>query len=155
MHLRNAVSGDAQAICTVLRRSITMLCAADHGDDPAILEDWLRNKTPEAVRSWVADSGQIVRIATRDPAILGVAATRLTGDILLNYVSPDARFQGVSKALMADLERALAERGVTTATLTSTRTALPFYRAIGYVDHGPPVMWRGSPAFPLRKRLSP
>lgn len=79
MQLRSAGTGDAQAICTVLRRSITAPCAADHGNDPALLDDWLRDKTSEAIRSRIADPGEAVRIAPRDAAIPGVAATRLTG----------------------------------------------------------------------------
>jgi hypothetical protein len=49
MHIRDAVADDAPAACQVLRRSIVELCAADHGDDPAILAQWLANKTPEIV----------------------------------------------------------------------------------------------------------
>ena len=58
MVIREAVVGDAEEACTMVRRSITELCAADHGNDPAILARWLDNKTPENVefRVW-AESG--------------------------------------------------------------------------------------------------
>jgi hypothetical protein len=49
MVIREAVAGDAEEACTVVRRSIAELCAADHGNDPAILARWLDNKTPENV----------------------------------------------------------------------------------------------------------
>ncbi len=42
------------------------------------------------------------------------------GEITLNYVSPDARFRGVSHALLAALERRAAERGSDACTLTGT-----------------------------------
>ena len=32
---------DAQSACEVVRRSISELCAADHGNDPIILSQWL------------------------------------------------------------------------------------------------------------------
>jgi hypothetical protein len=33
MEIREAVAGDAEEACNVMRRSITELCAADHGND--------------------------------------------------------------------------------------------------------------------------
>ena len=54
------------------------------------------------------------------------------GMITLNYVSPDARFQGVSKALLAALERTAAELGLKQCRLESTKTARRFYEAAGY-----------------------
>ena len=46
-----------------------------------------------------------------------------------NYVAPDARFRGVSRALLGALEVRAAERGNVRCTLTSTETAHRFYRA--------------------------
>jgi hypothetical protein len=54
MEIRDAVAEDAPAACQVLRRSISELCVADHGNDPAILAKWLLNKTPDIVASWIA-----------------------------------------------------------------------------------------------------
>jgi stringent starvation protein B len=38
-------------------------------------------------------------VVTDGEAILGVAAVTASGEVILNYVSPDARFRGISKAL--------------------------------------------------------
>jgi hypothetical protein len=48
MEIRDAMTEteDAPAACDVLRRSISELCVADHGNDPTILARWLSNKTP-------------------------------------------------------------------------------------------------------------
>jgi hypothetical protein len=54
MIVRDAQLEDAPAACQVLRRSVTELCVADHGNDPAILTRWLGNKTVENVASWIA-----------------------------------------------------------------------------------------------------
>jgi hypothetical protein len=51
MRIRNAVPEDAAAACEVMRRSIAELCVADHRNDPAILERWLANKTPDIFKS--------------------------------------------------------------------------------------------------------
>ena len=37
MRVRDAVPEDAPAACEVMRRSITELCGADHGNDPVVL----------------------------------------------------------------------------------------------------------------------
>jgi len=54
------------------------------------------------------------------------------GQILLNYVSPDARFRGVSQALLAHMEDEMRRRGVSQCRLESTQTARAFYAAAGY-----------------------
>jgi hypothetical protein len=74
--IRDAVVADAPAACDVLRRSIAELCGADHKGDPAILERWLANKTPESVASWMTQPGNSVLLAVegdRDHAELRLA----------------------------------------------------------------------------------
>ena len=73
-------------------------------------------------------------LAEDEGEILGVGAGTAAGNVTLNYVSPDARYSGVSKAILAALERYLREQGNTRSTLISTRTAYQFYRAAGYKD---------------------
>jgi N-acetylglutamate synthase-like GNAT family acetyltransferase len=58
--------------------------------------------------------------------------------VMLNYVSPDARFKGVSKALLARLESKAAELGLAQCSLSSTKTARNFYRAMGYREQQSP-----------------
>ena len=138
-HIRGARAEDAVTVCDVLRRSITELCAADHNDDPARLADWLANKTPETVTAWIGDPGNVVYVAIDDGRIAGVAAMQRSGRISLNYVSPEARFTGVSKALLTALERKARDLGLTQCTLESTRTALRFYHAAGYHEPREPI----------------
>ncbi len=154
MKIRDASSDDAEASCQVLRRSITELCVADHGNDTALLSGWLRNKTPEIFRSWVAQPRNSVLIAHDDAMILAVGSVTDSGEITLNYVSPDARFRSVSKAMMQALEARAHTRGASAFTLTSTETARRFYFSIGYVENGPPQRSFGaSSAYPMKKPL--
>ena len=53
-------------------------------------------------------------------------------------MSPAARFRGVSKALLQQLEATALELGNTSCVLTSTATARQFYLAAGYKEIGPP-----------------
>jgi GNAT superfamily N-acetyltransferase len=130
VHVRTAEPKDAAAACEVLRRSITELCEADHRNDEAFLARWLANKTPENVTSWMANGPMFV--AEDAGRIVGVAALSKTGHVTLNYVAPEARFKGVSKALLSAVERRAGELGCTMCTLQSTKTAERFYRAAGY-----------------------
>lgn len=138
MQIRTAHEGDAEAACDVLRRSIKELCIADHQGDAQTMEGWLANKTPENVRVWINAPEQRLLTAEAEGKVVGVGAATASGEITLNYVSPDARFQGVSKALLAALEAYLREQGKTRSTLWSTCTAYQFYRAAGYEDAGKP-----------------
>lgn len=54
----------------------------------------------------------------------------------LSITSPDARFRGVSRALLRALEGRALERGNVRVSLNSTETARRFYLANGYVEDG-------------------
>jgi GNAT superfamily N-acetyltransferase len=149
MEVREARTGDAAAMAAVLRRSIAELCVLDHGDDAGILAGWLRNKNPESVRDMI-DRQHIV-IAVSGGNIAGVGAAVASGEITLNYVSPDFRFRGVSKAILRNLEGWLTSQGNRKVRLTSTETAHRFYLACGYHDEGQPEP--GSRGHPMHKDL--
>ena len=114
----------------------------------------LANKTAHNMRRWIKRSH--IFVATEDSAIIGVGAINDSGDITLNYVSPDARFRGVSKALIARLEARAVELGLSQVSLESTATARRFYLAAGYEAAGPPgpSFFDGSVCYPMEKELS-
>jgi N-acetylglutamate synthase-like GNAT family acetyltransferase len=145
MQIRHAHVDDVAAVCDVLRRSISELCEADHGNDPQFLAGWLANKTPENVATWIANSDNFFLVALDNGALAGAAAMTKAGTVTLNYVSPNARFRGVSKALLARLEHKAAELGLTQCDLISTRTAMRFYRSAGYRERDDLDSERGIP----------
>ncbi|MBV8455530.1 MAG: GNAT family N-acetyltransferase [Acetobacteraceae bacterium] len=136
-----------------MRRSITELCTADHANDPDILQRWLANKTPENVAAWITNPNNSVLVATENNAILAVGGVTNHGEITLNYVSPDARFRGISRAMLSALEARDRDRGNTTCTLTSTETARRFYKTAGYIRTGPSTAKFGTPSYPMTKEL--
>ena len=156
MEIRDATPDDAEAACDVLRRSISELCVADHGNDAAILRDWLLNKTPEIVAGWATQPKNSLLVAVEGDAILAVGSVTDAGEITLNYVAPNARFRGVSRGLLTALENRAVARGNASCTLTSTETAHRFYQSCGYVDNGPPAGKFGMRAnYPMSRRLVP
>lgn len=134
--IREAMDVDAAEAVNTLRRSITDLCVADHQNDPVEIESWLNNKTVETRRQWIARDDSMVLVAERDKKIIGVRMADLSGAILLNYVHPDARFGGVSKAILSGFESALRARGIRRCRLESTVTARSFYESCGFQSEG-------------------
>ena len=129
--LRPAKTADARTVSRVIRRSIVELCAEDHGGDLHRIAEWLANKSPQQVGRWIADREQFWCVAGRE-AIEGAGAIRRDGRLLLLYVDPAARFTGVSRALLDQLELDAFQAGANAVRVASTRTALRFYLASGY-----------------------
>ncbi|NGX98437.1 MAG: GNAT family N-acetyltransferase [Candidatus Afipia apatlaquensis] len=155
MHIRPAVSSDALKSCNTMRRSIAELCVADHRNETVVLGRWLANKTPEVFATWLKDTGNTVLVADHDGLIAAVGAVNDDGEITCNYVSPDFRFQGVSKMMLASLEGVSLVQGNVGTTLFSTKTAHGFYRAAGYRDGGSPFFKFGTESYPMFKQLAP
>jgi GNAT superfamily N-acetyltransferase len=154
MEIRDAVVEDASAACQVIRRSILELCALDHRNDPTILQKWLANKTPEVIASWIMQPGGSLLVAIDEAAIVAVGGVTNSGEITLNYVLPEERFRGFSRAMLAALEARALERGNARCTLLSTETARRFYIANGYTQDGPPAGKFGtSGSYPMSKSL--
>ena len=155
MQIREANTEDAVEACRILRRSITELCRLDHEDNPSVLERWLSNKTPDNVRAWIVHPDNYVAVATGDTEIVGVGAITSTGEITLNYVSPNARFTGVSKAILRRLEAKALELGNSTCALASTKTAQRFYLSAGYEQQGLPTVMGVLTSYRMAKQLAP
>ena len=140
---------------TSSRRSILQLCVADHGNDRAILQRWVGSKTPEIVASWSRQPGNSLLVAVEGQVMLGVGSVTDAGEITLNYVAPEARFRGVSRALLSALEARARQRGNSRCTLTSTETAHGFYLSCGYVDDGAPLGNFGTRSgYPMSRSLT-
>jgi GNAT superfamily N-acetyltransferase len=154
MVIRDATPWDAPAACLVLRRSIAELCVADHGDEPSAVAAWLANKTPECFAALIVQPQNSLLVVAEGSDILAVGAVTDAGRITLNYVSPDARFRGISSALLVALEARAAERGATRSTLVSTETALRFYESRGFRRDGLPDRAHSKASgYPMSKRL--
>ena len=151
--LRTAMPGDAKAISAMLIASITDLCVRDHGGSPDKIAAWTANKSPDHIAGWIAARQTVLLVAHRGNAVAGAAAFFPDGRIVLNYVAPSHRFQGVSSALLAEMEQRLHAAGIALGRLVSTQTAERFYRARGWQPDGPPEISFGSASQPMIKAL--
>ncbi|MBS0531986.1 MAG: GNAT family N-acetyltransferase [Proteobacteria bacterium] len=155
MVIRGARDTDAIRACSVMRRSIAELCGSDHHNNPAILARWLANKTPENFTAWIAEKDNRMFVAVENDAVLAVGAVRTNGEVTLNYVSPDARFRGVSRAMLARLEATAQAFGNDESRLVSTETARRFYLSAGYRQVGAPEGKFGTTSsYPMVKRFA-
>ena len=130
--VRKARVEDAPEAVETLRRSIIELCIADHGNSSEALKGWLANKTEPQWRDWSARPDVSVFVAELDGTVRGVGLIAHTGEIRLNYVHPQARLRGISRALLSAMEDEARRQGLSRCVLESTQTALRFYRANGY-----------------------
>jgi GNAT superfamily N-acetyltransferase len=154
IRIRPANVADADAVCDVIRQSITGCCKADHQGDPAVIERWLANKTVGNVEKWLAVPASMALVAEEAGRMLG--AVLLSGDELaLCYVVPHALHKGVGKSLLLAAEAAALARGIEVLQLNSTRTAHWFYRRNGFSECGSPLVWAGLESQPMTKRLAP
>jgi predicted GNAT family acetyltransferase len=152
--LRAPTADDADAMSKVLVASITELCSADHVDDSGAISAWTRNKSPEGVLDLLANAKIQIFVADRDGEIIAVGAISFPATIALNYVSPTARFQGVSKALLTHMEQVLIAQGQQEAFLEATATALKFYERMGWHTNGPQATGRRVNGYPMSKALT-
>jgi N-acetylglutamate synthase-like GNAT family acetyltransferase len=134
--VRRAGVDDTDAIVTVLRRSITELCVADHRNDPGLLGTWLENKTAENVRTWIESPRVFMVVAEVGGAVCGVASMGITGGILLCYLLPEVRSTGVGRALLAVIEAEARMQGIRELSLESTVSARGFYSKHGFRPKG-------------------
>jgi putative acetyltransferase len=152
---RRAVPSDAVAACDVVRRSIIELCYDDHRGDPTSLASWLANKTPVNFERWIGSGEHVALVAERDSELVGFGLLSLEGSIALLYVSPDARFGGVSKLLLSALEHAATATSIHELNLESSATAFSFYKRRGYASTGPPFQAFGiTMGYPMSRQMS-
>jgi GNAT superfamily N-acetyltransferase len=134
--IRLAQPDDAAAACQVLRRSITECCKLDHQDDPAVLQSWLGNKTPDNIASWIATPSNCMMVALRDGELVGVSLLTQAGKLSLCYLVPEAHHLGIGKAMLDALETQARTWGISVLRMHSTGTARDFFARNGYVLAG-------------------
>ncbi|MEP5770928.1 GNAT family N-acetyltransferase [Nisaea sp.] len=152
LQLRAATVFDVIELSEVLIASITQLCKADHGDDPASLQRWTANKAPSDIRRWIA-AGQIPHLAELRGRIAGLGLATSAGEVSLLYVAPWAKSCGMGAALLRHLEAELAGQGHIEAHLTATQSGIDFYLSQGWSPCGEANTCHGLPGQPMRKLL--
>lgn len=152
---RNSTIEEAKSIATLLKRSILEICGPDYGNDRSILGNWIENKTERNVKAWIDNENTIAVTAYLDLEIVGFGLSNSEGEILLLYVLPENKGNGVGSSIYLDLENQLVSRNIKKITAYSTITAKPFYQNKGFTQIGTPIKVGGIDGeFLLEKDIS-
>lgn len=135
-NLRVAVPGDEQSVCELLRRSIGEGCAADHRDHPGVLDNWLSNKTPQNVRTWLGAPSNYMVVACSGAQLCGVALLTQAGKLALCYVDPQELRRGIGRAMLAAVETQARAWNISKLHLHSPASAAGFFARLGFADGG-------------------
>ena len=147
--LRVARLADLAAVETLLSRSYPRLLAADYAPSVMVLAmPIIARARPELLTSgryYLAFSGdgQLVGAGGWSTSAPGPsdqperqAVTVATGHIRHLATDPEAVRQGVARAIMRAVFDAARQAGVARMECLSTRTAVPFYAAMGFSSAG-------------------
>lgn len=152
--IQTATTDQAEAICDVLIRSISILCVADHGRSTEIVDRWLANKTTRMCTQWINDLSAPLLVAMSNDQVAGVGKIDRQGYIQLCYVAPEAVRSGYGKGLVTAMEQLAAGWYLDRVTLESTRTALPFYISLGYRQTGVTKVFDTMDSYHMSKTLA-
>jgi GNAT superfamily N-acetyltransferase len=151
--VRPAVPDDAAALAAVNIRSILEVCGPDY-HDPAHLDAWCANKSPENFQKWMGNAHQRTFTGLLDGVIAGVGLIDVEkGHIHMLYLAPEALGRGLGRALLREMEQAAAEAGHRTIGLHATITARGFYERQGFRNLGEELV-RGKPSYKMEKALA-
>jgi putative acetyltransferase len=103
-----------------------------------VLDAWTVPLTEASLRGFLRNpDGEIRLIAELDgePVGLGALVVR-NSELRACYVVPEASRKGVGTALVAEIERIAAEKGLERLELLASLNAEPFYARLGYEAHG-------------------
>lgn len=122
---------EAGDLAALVRASITELCTADHGGNQTKIDRWLSNKTEDEIQAWLKRNNMTIFVTDTGHQIVTNGCHDARGVVLINYIAPAHRLQGLSSAMLAHLERRMRQTGITEFRLVSTATAQGFYKRRG------------------------
>ena len=125
--IRLARDGDAGAVSQVILSALRETNAKDYA--PEIIARVEKSFSPAAVQELIRK--RKVFVAVLGQQIVGTAG--LDGKMIRTvFVAPNARGRGIGRQLMAEVERAAREAGITALVVPSSVTAEQFYAKLGF-----------------------
>ncbi|MBV9395294.1 MAG: GNAT family N-acetyltransferase [Methylobacteriaceae bacterium] len=125
--IRPARREDAEGISRVIISALRETNAKDYSE--AVIARVEQSFSPAAVLGLL--ERRVVFVAVNNDTIVGTAS--LDGEVVRTvFVDPGCQGRGIGRALMAEVGRAAAERGVALLTVPSSVTAEPFYAKLGF-----------------------
>lgn len=135
--IREARPGDASAVLAVRNAAAREMGADQYTSEQ--IEAWTHEEDPPP--DWfleAPDRGDITYIVAESAgAIVGFGTVNHeAGEMLAVYVHPDHSRHGIGTTILATLEAAVRDRGVTTISLEASLNSVPFYEGHGFSSVG-------------------
>jgi len=125
--IRPARDGDAGAVSQVISSALRETNAKDYA--PEIIARIEKSFSPAAVQELIRK--RKVFVAVLGQQIVGTAS--LDGKMIRSvFVAPNAQGRGIGRLLMAELEKAAQDAGITVLMVQSSVTAEQFYAKLGF-----------------------
>ena len=125
--IRRAQSKDAEGISRVVLSALRETNAKDYPE--AVIARVGQSFSPIAISDLLKQ--RLVFVAINDGFIVGTAS--LDGRIVRTvFIEPQFQGRGIGRALMNQVERAAADKGVAVLQVPSSVTAEPFYVKLGF-----------------------
>ncbi|MDD1014937.1 GNAT family N-acetyltransferase [Pseudomonas sp. TNT2022 ID1025] len=129
LHIRPATADDANAISTVIIRSLRQTNAADYS--AALIAQIEDNFTPVRVLALLEQRQVLVALVDQQV----VATASLQGNVVRSvFVAPEMQGRGLGRALMQAVEALAQQSGQVLLRIPSSITAQGFYARLGYVQ---------------------
>lgn len=138
IQIRVAGPDDAGEACSLLRRTIAEVCALYYNNDETVLSEWLSNKTPENVMSWINSESTYSIVAVNGHGDIVGFAILSVQEITLLYLLPEVLYKGVGKRMLQSLEEYALKTGIKRVKVMSSIPARAFYERNGYISNGEP-----------------
>lgn len=131
--IAKASSRHIKEINQLIIRSIIEICVADHKNQYVLIQDWISNKTPKNISTWINNNYAYIAIS-ENYTVVGFIMMSKRGEILLNYILPGYVKRGIGKALLNKLIKIAKQSKIKELTVSSTITAKPFYIKNGFIQ---------------------
>ena len=129
-HIRRMRPDDVTALHAVHTLAVRQICAPFL--KPAVVEAWLRGRTPEAYQRAAEEEGENFWVAVEsDNHIVGFASWR-DETLLALFTHPEHQRRGIGRDLFAICEQDALEHGWKIIRLNATLNAKSFYEARGF-----------------------
>ena len=160
--LRVATPRDRAAVSALLARSYPVLLAADYPPDtlaaalPHLTE--VRAELLASGRYFVVDAGGVLLAAGGWSAERPTDGGTTQGEGHVRHVvtDPAALRRGLARRIVARAIAEASEAGLSRLVSLSTRTAVPFYAKLGFVDATPgDIALAGGTVFPAVRMIRP
>ena len=128
--VRHATANDCAGILASHVAAIRELCAGDYSDTQLLT--WSSRLTPDGYLPAIAS--HLFLVAEHHSQVIGFAEfAPASGEVIAVYVHPRYSRQGVGTMLFQAVERHALEAGTHELYLSSSITAVPFYKRFGFL----------------------